>query len=335
MNNPLVSIIVCTFNRAELLEKTLESIFAQTYNPVEILVLDDGSTDGTQELIERYGNSIRYFRQENKGIAVARTIGARLAQGEYIAFQDDDDLMPADRIATLYDAFRKFPSAVLSFGDWAFIDNQGNLTGERSRFPILKDFREEIKEPLLIEDGYTAVLWTKVVPGPPATLFRKSDGERIGWFDNRFFHSYEDMDFFARLGQLGPIIYLPEIVCYCRKGHDSLTLDNTLSVYSEFLFIEKHLSSPENSHKELKKRLQFRILNVLKKITYLRSQSGNQPHASYFEYMRKGVALLNFRNHCAFRWYSLIRVPLHHLIFKHVKKYLRVTRTSTWQKKSV
>lgn len=314
MNNPLVSIVVCTYNRCFFLKKTMESIFKQQYEPVEIIIIDDGSTDNTQELISSYSDKVRYSRQENRGIAAARTAGCQLAKGEYIAFQDDDDIMPPYRIVRLYETLKKYPSAVLAFGDWTFIDNKGELTGERSRFPLLKDYNEEIKEPLLIEDGYTAIMWTKVIPGPPATLFSRLDGERIEWFDSRFFHSYEDMDFFARLGQLGPIIYLPEIVCYYRKGHSSLTVQSLHAAYCEFLFIEKHLLAVKAHPKKLKKRLQYRMLWVLQKISFLQRNEIKLPNSFHDDYLRRGISLLNIRRRFDYWWYASIRPPIRKFI---------------------
>ena len=121
MKNPLVSIIICCYNRAHLLPQTMASVFAQAYKPVEIVVVDDGSTDNTQEVMASYGNKIRYKRQENQGIASARTTGCRLARGELIAFQDDDDPMRPDRIGVLYEALRQETSAVMAVGDLAII----------------------------------------------------------------------------------------------------------------------------------------------------------------------------------------------------------------------
>ena len=108
----------------------MESVFAQQYQPIEIVVVDDGSTDNTPELMACYHGKIRYYWQENQGVAVARMTGCSLARGDYIAFQDDDDLMPADRIIRLYDALTQYPSAVLAVGDWEEIDKDGNLTGQ-------------------------------------------------------------------------------------------------------------------------------------------------------------------------------------------------------------
>ena len=155
MNNPLVSIIVCTHNRADKLEHTMKTIFAQKYKPVEIVILDDGSTDNTEELIKSYGKKIRYYKQENKGIASARTAGCQMARGEYIAFQDDDDLMPPERIIHLYEALCRYPEATLAVGDWIVIDHEGNSTGKRSKVNI----KAQKEEALLIEDGCKAVLW--------------------------------------------------------------------------------------------------------------------------------------------------------------------------------
>jgi len=95
----------------------MASVFAQEYEPVEIVVVDDGSTDGTPALMAGYGERVRYYWQENKGVSATRTTACQLARGEYIAFQDDDDLMPPDRIVALYDAIRQFPSAVFAVGD--------------------------------------------------------------------------------------------------------------------------------------------------------------------------------------------------------------------------
>lgn len=81
--------------------------------------------------MKSYGDRIRYFWQENQGIAATRTAACRLARGEFIAFQDDDDLMPPDRIVHLYKGLRKYPSAVFATGDYAIIDAEGNLTGKR------------------------------------------------------------------------------------------------------------------------------------------------------------------------------------------------------------
>ncbi len=200
MNKPLISIVVCCYNRRHLLGQTMESIFAQDYKPVEILVVDDGSTDNTHELIESYGDKVRYYHHVNKGIAATRTIACELAKGEYIAFQDDDDLMPPNRITKLYEALSQYPTAVLVLGDCAYIDKNGNLTGEKSHFNICDEIKDLIDKPLLIEDGYNAIMWPKVSPLPHTTLFRKADANKIGGFDTRFY-ACSDSDFFARLGK--------------------------------------------------------------------------------------------------------------------------------------
>jgi glycosyltransferase involved in cell wall biosynthesis len=153
-DKPLISILVCCYNRAQILPETMESVFAQEYHPVEIIVLDDGSTDDTAELMESYGDKIRYFKQENQGIAVTRTNACRLAKGEYIAFQDDDDIMPPDRIDTLYKALSRYPDAVFAVGDWAEIDGDGKLTGRR----FLPENSTGTDDPVLINNGYETVL---------------------------------------------------------------------------------------------------------------------------------------------------------------------------------
>lgn len=310
MNNPLVSIVVCTYNRAHLLPQTMESVFAQRYKPVEIVVVDDGSMDNTRELVASYGNKIRYYWQENQGIALTRTIACRLAQGEFIAFQDDDDLMPPDRIVILYEALHRHPSAVIAVGDWAIIDDGGNLTGSRylPKGSLAKD------EPILIPDGYEAVLWPRVPAVPHTTLFRRADGQRIGWFDSQYRYASEDKDFFARLGRLGPIVYVPKVVSYHRRGHVSLTSDRILAAYNKLFSLQNYLNSNEPHRRQLKKRLQFRIFSQLWKIASYKSKGHKLPVEIPDDYLNKALSLLPLRDRLKYWWTALIKFPIRTLV---------------------
>jgi glycosyltransferase involved in cell wall biosynthesis len=309
MNQPLVSIILSCHNRAHLLPQTMESIFAQSYRPVEIVAVDDGSTDETPKLMKAYGDKIRYAHQENKGVAAARTTGGRLAKGEFIAFQDDDDLMAPDRINNLIDGFKKYPRAVLSVGDYAFLDPEGNLTGEKSQFQIQEGLTDTIEKPILIEDGYAAILWPKLTPLPHTTLFRRKHGENLGWFDPYFFHACSDTDFFARLSRLGPIVYVPKIVSYYRFGHSSIWSENFFSVYSKFLIFEKHIKSVGDRRSLLHKRLRYRLRETLKHILILCHQGksmGKLPN----DFWEKSMALLGPKDLLNFKIYATFIAPI-------------------------
>src|SRR5215212_11526906 len=96
--NPLVSVVIPTYNRRRLVVEAVESALAQTYRPLEILVVDDGSTDGTEAELHRFGSAVRYLKQPNQGAAAARNRGIRAATGELVAFLDSDDLWAPAKI---------------------------------------------------------------------------------------------------------------------------------------------------------------------------------------------------------------------------------------------
>ena len=98
MSRPLVSVIVPSYNAARFLPEAIASVRRQHYEPLEILIVDDGSTDATPQLVPRLGADIRYFRKENAGVASARNVGLREARGEVIAFLDADDQWPDGKI---------------------------------------------------------------------------------------------------------------------------------------------------------------------------------------------------------------------------------------------
>lgn len=306
MDNPLVSILVCSYNRADMLPETLDSILAQTYRPVEIILIDDGSTDHTPEIAQRYAGQIRYYRQENQGISVTRTNACQLAEGSYIAFQDDDDIMPPGRIEILYQALQAFPQAIFAVGDWAVIDQKGDPTGDR----FLPEGTSKGGQPVLIENGYEAVLWPKVPAAPHTTLFRKSAGKQIGWFDAQYRYASEDKDFFARLARLGPIVYTPTVVSYYRRGHDSMTNSRMAAEWQTVLFFENHLKLISSHGNQLRKRLQSRILNQMKKIARLENMGLTLPDQVYFNRQPSGIASLGLWDRLQYRIYKNFKMPL-------------------------
>ena len=96
---PIISVIIPTYQRADLVAGAIESVLAQTYQDYEIIVVNDGSTDNTKEVLATFGNSITAIHQENRGLSAARNAGITISSGKYIAFLDDDDLWLPEKLA--------------------------------------------------------------------------------------------------------------------------------------------------------------------------------------------------------------------------------------------
>jgi len=111
-----VSVIIPVDNGAAYLAAALDSVFAQTYTPLEVIAIDDGSTDSSPDILHSYGERLRVFRQVNQGVAAARNTGLANATGDLICFLDQDDLWPAERTRLLVDALRADPEAQMATG---------------------------------------------------------------------------------------------------------------------------------------------------------------------------------------------------------------------------
>lgn len=113
---PLVSVIIPVYNGERYLGEALASVLAQTYQPLDIIVVNDGSTDGSAEIIAAYRSTMRGVHQPNQGTAAARNHGVRLAQADYLAFLDQDDVWASDKLAVQMDALLTDPSLDMVFG---------------------------------------------------------------------------------------------------------------------------------------------------------------------------------------------------------------------------
>ncbi|MHC4216153.1 MAG: glycosyltransferase family 2 protein [Planctomycetota bacterium] len=130
---PTVSICVPTYNRKDYLKETLDSCFAQTYKDYEVVVVDDGSNDGTEEMIKQSEYNITYHWQENSGDSAARNKLIQLSKGKFITFIDSDDLLMPDAIERMIAVMQNETDDVIVYGSYLRINQDGNIYGRCKR----------------------------------------------------------------------------------------------------------------------------------------------------------------------------------------------------------
>ncbi|MBD2091920.1 glycosyltransferase [Microcoleus sp. FACHB-1515] len=202
---PRVSVVIPSYNCAAYIVEAIESVLNQTYESVEAIVVDDGSTDNTRELLEPYAARIRYVYQENRGVASARNRAIHLARGELIALLDADDYFLLDKLVHQVAVFDAQPQVGLVNSGFRIVDSDGVARAEMKWWYIT---------PLSIENWF---LHKPVLPS--AMMFRREWLVRVGGFDPRF-PPAEDVDITLRVVLAGcQSAWLPEItVCY--RVHD-------------------------------------------------------------------------------------------------------------------
>jgi glycosyltransferase involved in cell wall biosynthesis len=126
---PHFSVIIPAFNSASTLPRAIDSVLQQSYPPKEIILVDDGSTDGTPDIAARYGNKLCYLRQENAGVSSARNHGAQAASGDWLAFLDADDWYCPDRLRLHADWIRDDSTLDFLTGDYEYRDEAGKSLG--------------------------------------------------------------------------------------------------------------------------------------------------------------------------------------------------------------
>lgn len=222
--NDLVSVIIPVFNRRNLICSTINSVMAQTYRNLEVLVVDDGSTDGTEELLkERYAGEsrFRYIWQKNAERAVARNTGIKAARGEYIAFLDSDDLWYPTKLERQLECFAKNQALVLVHCACSKVDEHGRALGE-----VFSTEQDAMPEGLVFE---RLVCWNVVAMATP--VVRREVFDRVGMFneDCRILGAGEDWEMWTRIAALGPIGYLREPLASYRiySGNTGRPLDRT------------------------------------------------------------------------------------------------------------
>ncbi len=229
MNKGLVSIIIPTYNRANLVIRAIESALNQTYRNIELIVIDDGSKDQTPQIISQIKDPrIRYIRyEENRGASHARNVGLSLAKGEFISFLDSDDEFLPQKIEKQLEAFEKSENVGAVYCDTYLLFE--NKRRDIYRFEKLEGW-----------------VYPKMVGMPhlmlPVFMIRKNviSSNRIR-FDEKFFPG-EDTDFLIKVSKFAEFLHIPEPLCIIRRDvrRDRITLNKKATISAYFALTQKY-----------------------------------------------------------------------------------------------
>jgi len=195
-----VSVVIPTYNYGRYIAEAIDSALAQTYAPLEIIVVDDGSTDDTRAVLAPYGDKIRTICQQNAGVAAARNTGIAAARGEYIAFLDSDDLWHPRKLELQMARFDADPSLGLVHCGVEIFDSDGRTTGtiEHGLDGRIAAALLRLDEEVLSAPGTSIVVPRRVA-------------EEVGGYDVRLAPS-EDWDFCYRVAVRYPVAFVPELL---------------------------------------------------------------------------------------------------------------------------
>jgi glycosyltransferase involved in cell wall biosynthesis len=248
-NHDLVSVVIPTYNRAYILGQAIESVLQQTYRPVEVVVIDDGSTDDTRRLVESFGTPVRYFYQPNAGVTSARNHGLRVARGEFVALLDSDDRWLPWKLAAQVQLMRAYPELGMTWTDMVAVDGEGRVLHHaylRKMYSAHRAVRiEEIcslvgrlgdlcpgtpaqaaDRPFYCGDIFSEMILGNLVH-TSTVLIRRERLEKVGGFDEALLRSGEDYEFHLHTCFYGPVGFLDAAsIVYRTSAEDQLTGPN-------------------------------------------------------------------------------------------------------------
>jgi len=266
-----VSAIIPSYNRAKFLSETISCLLAQTSPPHEIIVIDDGSTDNTEEVVAKFGSTIRYQRIKNGGAPVARNVGAALATGDWLWFCDSDDLWRPDFLAKIRAIAETPPYPPFLFGNFQLVRNGAwELPAKFATAPA--GFWENIASrkvaggAIFTEPLYAHIL--KFQPIFPSTIVMlKSRFEAIGGFDAKFTRTAsEDFEFTLRCVADAPVGMIEEPLVGIRRhtgNYSANQLANLLGEVDILRHAKAHHAGARNLGKEIDDEIRLRNLDAL------------------------------------------------------------------------
>lgn len=200
----LISVIIPTYNRALFVKEAVDSVMGQTFKDWELVVVDDGSTDGTGALLVPYEPRLRYIRSEHRGVSAARNLGIGVTSGEWVGFLDSDDLWLPEKLERQMEVLRRHPDTILCYTDEIWIRNGRRVNPGRRH------------------EKHSGWIFERCLPlciiSPSSALIRRTVFMELGGFDEDL-PACEDYELWLRITSQHPVIFLGERLIVKRGGH--------------------------------------------------------------------------------------------------------------------
>jgi glycosyltransferase involved in cell wall biosynthesis len=231
---PLISVIMPTYNRADLVGQAIDSVRQQDFEDWELIVVDDGSTDETPEILSAYGRSgkVHCVRQENAGQSVARNRGLQRAKGKWVAFLDSDNRWLPHKLSTQVNALKTMSDVDVLYGDIELIDEEGRFVSSQPERP-----------------RYSGIIWRQLLHSNcvnfNTSVVRREKIEAVGRFDERLRRG-EDYDLWLRLSANASFQYLPGVVAQYRVAGARVSDDYSGVFKSNLASVENFFESNPN-----------------------------------------------------------------------------------------
>jgi glycosyltransferase involved in cell wall biosynthesis len=254
MKNPFFSVIIPTYNRAEMLREAIQSVLEQSFKDFELIAVDDYSTDNTKEVVSSFHDTrIKYIVNSNtKGVAGARNSGIFMAKGQWISFLDSDDVWLPSKLEMIYKKIQKIDNTVgLIYTGFAYY----NFEKKKEISLVIPGKEGWIQKDLL----YSNYIGTFSVVSIRTDLLRK-----VGGCDERF-HYFEDNDLYVRIAGLSKVAFIKEMLTYLRESNaDRLFFQTGKRLDGYQLFLGKY-KKIINKNPRLRHRISSLIfINALK-----------------------------------------------------------------------
>jgi glycosyltransferase involved in cell wall biosynthesis len=272
-HKPIISVIIPTYNRGEYICETIESVFEQTYKDFEIIIVDDGSTDDTRQLIEPYLSRIKYIYQENAGVSAARNTGIIASESEYVAFLDSDDLWLTNKLKLQMEFLDSNPQLGMVYADACMFSNDQIIY---SSFLKLKKFTSYgyifgnlIKEDFIITS---------------TVLVRREVFKDVGTFDESLSVA-EDYDMWLRIARKYQIGLINECLVKYRKHNTNISSLKSITYPDmEIRVLKKHEVSEYPDQDYIKQCIKKRMAELYFSHGYvaLEQENNKMARADFF-----------------------------------------------------
>jgi glycosyltransferase involved in cell wall biosynthesis len=231
-----VDVIIPAYNAARYLPAAIESVVAQTFDDWKILLIDDGSTDNTAEVVapflQRLGPKLQYIQKPNGGLPAARNTAIRNSSAEFLALLDADDIWLPCRLAESLKCFEGRPQVGLAYGFNARVDLEGN---------VIDTFDRRQRHG---EGRIAPYIYMRKVDLPcPTVTFRRACVDEVGLFDESL-RATEDRDLWLRIALRYEVAVVPKVIAHYRVSPNSMSTDPKRMLKAQLQFIEKYYGSP-------------------------------------------------------------------------------------------